>query len=116
MSESQKYITIKKASEICHLSDQTIRNAINKGALNCTRVPSGNSNGDKMFVDYNELMEWFDNRKKRITTIPGVSDLTIDDLAEELLKRIQKAYDEGYKAGVEAAKAEYANAFKAVKL
>jgi hypothetical protein len=116
MSENQKYITIKRASEICHVTDQTIRNAIAKGKLSCTKVPSGNSNGDKMFVDYDELMVWIDNRKKRITTIPGVSDLTIDDLAEELLKRIQKAYDEGYKAGVAAAKEEFSNALKAVKL
>ena len=116
MSENQKYITIKRAAEICHVADQTIRNAIAKGKLSCTKVPSGNSNGEKMFVDYDELMVWIDNRKQRITTIPGVTELTIDDLAEELLKRLKKSYDDGYKAGVAAAKDEFSNALKAVKL
>lgn len=116
MSEDQKFITIKRASEMCHVADQTIRNAIAKGALSCTKVPSGDSRGEKMFVNYDELMAWFDNRKKRITTIPGVTDLTIDDIADELLKRVQKAYDEGYRAGIEAARKQYQDAFKAVKL
>lgn len=114
--ENEKFVTIKRAAEICHVADQTIRNAITKGTLACTKVPSGDSRGEKMFVNYDELMEWFDKRKKRITTIPGVSELTIDDLAEELLKRIQKSYDDGYAAGVAAAKTEISNALKAVKL
>ena len=116
MSENTKYITVKRAAEICHVTDQTIRNAIAKGHLTSTKVQSGNTKGEKTFVNYDELVEWVENRKQRMTIIPNVTELTIDDLAEELLKRIKKAYDDGYKAGTKAAKEELTNAIKAVKL
>lgn len=118
MSEAnnQKYVTVKKASEIVGVADQTIRNAIANKKLNASVVPANNNRGSTTFIEYEELMAWASARKKRMTTIPGVATLTIDDLAEELLKRIQNAYEEGYKAGVQAAKQEYLDAIKGVKL
>jgi len=90
--------------------------AIANKKLTASVVPAANNRGSTTFVNYDELMQWASTRKKRMTTIPGVATLTIDDLAEELLKRIQHAYEEGYKAGVQAAKQEYLDAIKGVKL
>ena len=54
MSEAnnQKYVTVKKASEIVGVADQTIRNAIANKKLNASVVPANNNRGSTTFIEY----------------------------------------------------------------
>ena len=45
----------------------------------------------------------------------SVQSMTIEDLAEELMRRIKQSYDDGYKAGRRDARNEFMSAFKDIK-
>ena len=113
---SEKYYTVKQATEGIGISGQTITKAIRDKQLKASEIPAGGRRGYTYRIAETDLIEWMDNRKKRMTIIPEVTTMTVDDVANEILARIQKAYDDGFKAGVKHAKAEMLGAIKGVKL
>lgn len=118
MSEmsNEKFYSTKKASELVGVSDATIKSAIKRGELKAKQVAGGGPQGFSWMVSESDLMEFKENRKARKTTITGVTDMSVDDLANEFLKRIKHAYEQGYKEGKKKAKEEFMSAFKGVKL
>ena len=62
-----------------------------------------------------DFREWYANRRDRKSTIKGVSEMTVEELADELMKRIKKAYDDGYKQGRKDQRDEMLTALKGVK-
>lgn len=114
--ENEKYFTTRQAAELYHLSEQTLRNAIAKKQLKASEITTSRSPKGFIYrIAESDLKEWINSRTARKTIIPNVTNLTVDDLAEEILKRVKNAYDEGYKAGKKDAKAEFMSALKGVK-
>ena len=114
--ENEKFYTTKQAAEKYMVVEQTLRNAIKNKKLKASQVSSGKSPTGFIYrIAESDLEKFMEDRKMRKTTIPNVTDLTIDDLAEEILKRIRKAHDEGFKEGKKAAKEEFLSALKGVK-
>lgn len=113
----EKYYSVPAAAAELRISDQTLYTAIKEGKLKSMQVPAG-SGGVRYVhkIAETDLLNWFENRKALKTQIVGVTELTVEDLADELLKRIKHAYNEGYKDGVKHAKTELMSAMKGVKL
>ena len=111
----EKYYSTSQAAKEFNVTEQTIRNAINRGKLKALQITNSSSVGFSFKIAESDLKKWVENRKARKTIIPNVSETTIDDIAEDILKRIKNAYNEGYKAGKKAAKDEFMSALKGVK-
>ncbi len=112
----EKYYSVKAAAEELKLSYNIVWAAVKSGKLRAMQIPSGKGTGYTHRIAETDLLNWFENRKALKTQIVGVTELTVEDLSMELLKRIQHAYDEGFKAGKKAAKDEFMKAMKEVKL
>lgn len=113
---SEKYYTVKQATDEIGVSVATITKAIRDKQLKASEIPAGGRRGYQYRIAESDLIEWMDMRKKRMTIIPEVTTMTVDDVANEILARIKKAYDDGFKAGVKHAKTEMLGAIKGVKL
>lgn len=94
---NEKHYTPKQASKKFGLTYATIYSACRSGKLACREI-----NGSYMIAE-TAMIDYINQRKARIT-VPAYSAMTVDDLAEELLKRIHDAYDKGYADGKKAAK------------
>lgn len=117
MSENnEKFYNTKKAALQVGVSDATIKSAIKRGELPAKQIASGGPKGYSYMVSETDLITWMDTRKQRKTTIAGVTEMTVDDLANEILKRLKHEYERGYKQGKKDAKEEFMKAFKGVKL
>ena len=117
MSEmNEKHYTPKKAAERIGVSDSLIKKAIKDGKLEAMQIPGSGPVGYSYMISETNLFAWAENRRKRKTIVKGVSEMTIDDLAEELLKRMKHEYERGYHDGMKKAKEEYLAALKSVKL
>ena len=111
----EKYYTANQASIETSIAISTITRAIQKNELLAREISNGRG-GHKYMIAESDLIAWMDVRKKRKTTITGVTDLTVDDLAGEILKRLKHEYERGYNDGKKKAKEEFMSAFKGVKL
>lgn len=105
---SEKHYTPKQASEKFGLTYATIYSACRNGKLACREI-----NGSYMIAE-TAMIDYINQRKARIT-VPAYSAMSVDDLAEELLKRIHDAYDKGYADGKKDAKQALNEAIKAIK-
>jgi predicted site-specific integrase-resolvase len=104
----EKYYTIKQASENFGIAYATIYSACKQKRIDCRQV------NDTYMISESSMREYIDHKKKRMT-VPSNSRLTIDDIAEEIIKRINEAYDTGYADGRKAAKAVFTDALKDLK-
>lgn len=105
---NEKYYNVKQASERFGLSYQTIYSACKHKRLDCREL-----NGTYMIAE-TAMLDYINNRKARII-VPTYSQLTVDDLAEEILKRINDAYEKGYEAEKKDAKQTLSEALKGLK-
>ena len=103
---NEKMYPVKLAAREAGVSEQTIRNAINKKQLPATTIQSGKSS--KRMVAETDLINWMENRAVIKENRPGmmsqtrdISDLTVDELAGTFLNKIIDARNEGYKSGLE---------------
>lgn len=105
---SEKHYTPKQASEKFGLTYATIYSACRNGKVACREI-----NGSYMIAE-TAMIDYINQRKARIT-VSAHSAMTVDDLAEELLKRIHDAYDKGYADGKKDAKQALNEAIKGIK-
>lgn len=111
MKTDEKYYPLKEAAKQAGCSQETLRKAIVQKHLPASQLPSGKG-GMMYMISETNLLDWMENRKKFQSAIHGVTDLTIEDLAHEILARVQKAYEDGYKAGIRDTKAKYKELLK----
>lgn len=104
---NERFFTVKQAAQESGLTYGAIYSACKEGRIGCRNV------NNTYMIGETALRTYIDHRRKRITTT-NESELTIDDLAEELLKRIQDAYDRGKADGRKEAREEFMSAFKSV--
>lgn len=102
--KKEKWYHAKEAAREYGIGYSTITKAIRDGKLKTTKVSGQGRTGFVDLISETSLNEYVKNMKERKTIINGVTELTVDDLANELLKRINEAYERGYKDGVATAK------------
>ena len=102
---NERYYTIKQASDEFGIAYSTLAYACRSN-----KIPHRDINNRPMMAE-SDIKSYIEDKQKRITKT-SVSELTIDDLAEEILKRIQDAYDRGRADGIKEAKQAMMQAFK----
>lgn len=112
----EKWYKTGEASKEFGISQSALSRAIRMGKLKSSKITGHSPTGFVDLIPESALIEYMKNKKERVTTIKGVSEMTIDDISEEILKRINDAYQRGFKDGMAKAKAEYMSALKGVKL
>lgn len=60
----QKFYTVKQASEETGCKISSLRTAIKSGFLLASRVPSGASRGDAIYINEMDLIDWLDDKQK----------------------------------------------------
>ena len=113
----EKHYTVKQASEYLGVDYSSINKACHAGKINCSTIPSPTNHGTTFLISETALTEWYVNRRERgtRTSTNTIAEMTVEDLANEILKRIQGAYDEGYRQGRKAQRAEMLDALKGIK-
>lgn len=114
--EKKKWYKVAEASAEFGIDRSYINRAIREGKIKVSKISGSSPTGFISLIPEDEMVKFAKNHVARKTTITGVTDMTVDDLAEELLKRIKDAYDKGFKDGMTKAKNEYMAAIKGVKL
>lgn len=114
MKTDEKYYPVKEATKQAGVDRKTILSAIKFGQLPASQLPTGKGRyGFEYMISETNLIKWMEQRKTRGTKLSGsTSELTIDDLAFAILERVQKAYEDGYKTGVNDTKAKYKELLK----
>lgn len=120
MSElNEKYYTLKEASSISGVTTQTLAKAIREGKLIARQISDSSRYGFHYMVTENALLQWVEDRKtvkaNAVTTAKSASEMNVADIAEWITLKIKKAYDEGFRDGRKAGKAEIMDAIKGVK-
>lgn len=116
--QKEKYFTIKQAADSVKLDYSSIRKACIDGQLQHSVVPKSRGNGDMILISETALTEWYVNRKERVKSKPpsaSIKEMTVEDLANEILKRMRGSYEAGYKQGRKDARAEFMSAFNGIK-
>lgn len=107
-----KYLTVKQAAEECGMSVNQIKRACKNGELKASEVAGSGRYGWQYMIAEDDLVEWVENRPsgRRTNTVvvytKDPSDMTVNDIAGEILNRIQEAYNKGYSDGMHQAKVE----------
>lgn len=112
--KKEKWYHAKEAAREYGIGYSTITRAIRDGRLKTTKVSGKSRTGFVDLISETLLNEFVKTMKERKTIINGVTDLTVDDLANELLKRINDAYERGYKDGMATAKKEIKERLKEI--
>lgn len=125
---SDKYLTVKQAAEECGISENAIKRYCKTGEIKASEVASNKGRyGWKYMIKEDDLYEWVmhrdtverTHREKKIVK-QAYRNMSLEEMAGELLNRNQSAYkagyDDGYKAGITYAKQEMLKAIKEVKL
>ena len=112
----EKWYKTSEASKEFGISQSALSRAIRLGKLKSTKISGHSPTGFVDLISESALIEYMKDKKDRTTIIKGVSEMTIDDISEELLKRMNDAYQRGFKDGMAKAKNEYMSALKGVKL
>ena len=60
----QKFYTVKQASIETGCKISSLRTAIKSGFLLASRVPSGASRGDAIYINEIDLIDWLDDKQK----------------------------------------------------
>lgn len=113
--QKEKNYTPKQLHEKFNVEYTGIVKACKQGKLKASTVPAPRGHGYTYLIAESDFMEWYANRRDRKSTIKGVSEMTVEELADELMKRIRKAYDDGYKQGRKDQRDEMLTALKGVK-
>ena len=114
--EKKKWYKVSEASAEFGINKSQINKVIRDGKIKVTKVSGASPTGFVSMIPEDEIVKFAKNHTARKTIIKDVTDITVDDLAEELLKHINDAYEKGFKAGMAKAKNEYMAAIKGVKL
>lgn len=120
MSElNEKWYNIAQAKVVSGVSTATLSKAIREGKLVAKQISDSSRYGYHYMVSETALLQWVEDRKTvkahAIATTKVPSELTIEDIAQEITLRIQKAYDTGFRDGKKAGKSEIMDAIKGVK-
>ena len=113
--QKEKHYTPKQLHEQFNVEYTGIIKACRQGKLKASTVPAPHGAGHAYLIAESDFREWYANRRDRNSTIKGVSEMTVEELADELMKRIKKAYDDGYKQGRKDQRDEMLTALKGVK-
>ena len=112
--QKEKHYTVKEAVERVGCEYSVLNKACHNGRIKCSPVPS--SHGTTFLIAESDLVDWNNSRMRRTNSpTKALSDLSVEDLAAEIMNRIQRARDEGYRQGRKDARAEFMSAFKDIK-
>ena len=112
MSDKEKWYTLTEAEKVAGVSKGTLNRAIRLGRLVASQISDSSRHRFHYMVSETALLEWVEDSKKQRAES---GEMTIDNIAEWLKAQMQKAYNEGYRDGMKAAKAQVLNAVKGVK-
>lgn len=113
--QKEKHYTPKQLHDEFNVEYTGIVKACKSGKLKASMLPASRGAGYTYSIAESDFKEWYANRRDRKSTIKGVSEMTVEELADELMKRIKKAYDDGYRAGRKDQREEMLTALKGVK-
>ena len=114
--QTEKHYTVKEAISRIGIDYSVLNKACKSGKCKCSEVPSHSGHGNTYLIAQSDLDYWFNNvYRARKSGTTSVQSMTIEDLAEELMRRIKQSYDDGYKAGRRDARNEFMSAFKDIK-
>lgn len=115
MSEKEKWYTLAEASQYAGVHDKTLYAAIKKGTLSASQISDGGGRyGFHYMISESALLEWVEHRDTiKVASVP--SELTIDTVSEWITAQIQKAYEAGFKNGMNTAKSQMQEAVKGIK-
>lgn len=83
----QKFYTVKQASMETGCKISSLRTALYSGFLLASRVPSGANNGDAIYINEMDLIDWLDDKQK-------VRDIKAHDTYLAYMRKVnQKARD-----------------------
>lgn len=114
-AQKEKHYTPKQLHDEFNVEYTGIVKACRQGKLKASTMPAPRGSGYTYLIAESDFREWYANRRDRKSTIKGVSEMTVEELADELMKRIKKAYDDGYKQGRKDQRDEMLTALKGVK-
>ena len=110
-ANKEKIYRLREAANEAGVAVETIRKAIKKGDLPAMSIPFGTAGRCKYMIGENDLLNWVENkstfkedRPGRVSQTRSIQDLTLEEFGGELFNRLKKAWDEGYKKGVEDTK------------
>ena len=115
VDKKEKFYTVKQAAEYLGVDYSSINKACHSKRIECSVIPSPTNHGNTFLISETALTDWYVNRRERSPKAPSVDALTVEDLANEILKRVKGAYDEGYKQGRKDARSEFMSVFKDIK-
>lgn len=120
MSEmNEKWFNLQEATQVSGVSYAVLNKALREGKLVGKQISDSSRYGYHWLVSETALLQWVEDRKTvkahAIATSKVPSELTIEDIAQEITLRIQKAYETGLRDGKKAGKAEIMDAIKGVK-
>ena len=117
--EKEKWYNLQEASQVSGVSYAVLNKALREGKLVGKQISDSSRYGYHWLVSESALLAWVEDRKTvkahAIATSKVASELTIQDIAEEITIRIKKAYEQGYKEGKKDGKREIMDAIKGVK-
>ncbi len=111
----EKCYTVQQAATFIGCDYSTLNKACHANRVVCHEIPKGSGNGNTFMIYESDLLEWDKTRMRKSAPSKASTELTVEELATELINRIQKAYDDGYKAGRRDQRDEMLNALKGVK-
>ncbi len=98
----EKYFKLKAAAAQAGVTESVLRYAIVHGTLIASTVP-GAKGGYTYLIKESDLLEWVVDRKTvrvdKAEVSLSLKHATVEQLAEEIHRRIKDSYDEGVKAG-----------------
>lgn len=104
----EKWYDIATAAKEAGVSRPTLTKAAREGRLRASQVSGGRGKtGHHYLISESALIEWMNDRKSVKDTVAAVNAVhmsTVEELAAELNKRIQDAYDKGFRDGEKATK------------
>lgn len=120
MSElTEKWFNLQEASQVSGVSYAVLNKALREGKLVGKQISDSSRYGYHWLVSESALLAWVEDRKTvkahAIATSKVASELSIQDIAEEITLRIKKAYEQGYKEGKKAGISEVKDAIRGVK-
>ena len=105
----EKYFKLKTAAAEAGVTEATLRYAIVHGTLVASSVP-GAKGGYTYMIKESDLLAWVDDRKtvkvEKAEVTLSLKHATVEQLAEEIHRRIKDSYDEGVRVGAKQKAAE----------
>ncbi len=113
----EKWYTAKEAGEVAGVQASTLTTAIRHGKLVAKQISDSSRYGFHYMISESALIDWVEDRKSRkADALPkSLEEYSVEDIAQEILRRIHQSYNKGVKDGRKSMKAELIGKFREAK-